>query len=259
MRENNLKILNRFDLKGSNSKKNFRDWNKILNSKYLGFDLDVQNHIFRAGTLKVLDISDIELGLIHCDRFLIRKRFEHKSKSIEVFVCLIDHAKMPLVQIIVNHLKNIFTQADFLNFEQLKMLSFQILDLLAKILFSQNKNFSQKKETTVRLTHFKRILNTIDENLKSENFNTKKLADKIGLSKRYIQKISAIRNITVSKIIRKRRIEIARRWLPDPSRDSLSISKIGLSMMFSDAAHFSRIFRKYNVFYPKKYRKKLRF
>ena len=324
MRENKKKTLNRFDLKGSNSKKKFKEWNKILNSQYFSFDLHDQNHIFSEGSLEVLDISDIELGLINCDRFSIIKNFEHKSKSIddyyfipiplkcEIFllhrdknvylspksftvvnasetftyhqktkntvftikikgniarqripfiedsVCLTNHAKMPLVQIMINHLKNIFSEADSLNFDQLKMLSFQILDLLARILFSQNKNFTQKKETTVRLAHFKRIINTIDENLKNENFNTQKLSNKIGLSERYIQKILSNRNVTVSQIIRKRRLEMAERWLSDPSRNSLSISTIGFSVGFSDAAHFSRTFRKYNGFSPKKYRENVK-
>lgn len=83
----------------------------------------------------------------------------------------------------------------------------------------------------------------IDERLGDLDLTPKVVAEAHFVSVRHLQKIFEAEGISVSRLIRTRRLEQCRRDLVDPQRADLSIAQVGRRWGFPDAAHFSRLFR----------------
>lgn len=116
-----------------------------------------------------------------------------------------------------------------------------LLDLLALVVSSADQG---TQESAVRVAHRQRALNLIETRFRDNALDAAAIAAALGLSERYLQKIFAERNETISAIIRSRRIAEACRMLANRDTSRASVSSIAYAVGFTDPAHFSRVFRR---------------
>lgn len=100
-----------------------------------------------------------------------------------------------------------------------------------------------------------RVRTFVDERLPDPALTSKAVADAHFVSVRYLQKVFATEGMSVSTLIRTRRLERCRRDLVDRTCEHLSIAQIGCRWGFPDAAHFSRLFRATYGLSPREFRK----
>jgi AraC-like DNA-binding protein len=100
-----------------------------------------------------------------------------------------------------------------------------------------------------------RICQSIETLLPDPDLSLRRLADRNGVSPRYIQKLFAAAEDTFGHYLRSRRLERCRMDLGSPLCARLSISEICFRWGFNDSAHFSRAFRSRYGFSPREYRR----
>ena len=83
----------------------------------------------------------------------------------------------------------------------------------------------------------------IDSSLHDHELNTERVAQRVGISPRYLQDLFHAEGTTVSDWIWRRRLVKSRRDLADPLRASDSIAQIALTCGFADFGHFSRRYK----------------
>lgn len=102
--------------------------------------------------------------------------------------------------------------------------------------------------------HLHRISQIIETLLPDSDLSLRRLADKSGVSPRYIQKLFAAADDTFGHYLRTRRLERCKMDLSSPLAARLSISEICYRWGFNDSAHFSRAFRNQYALSPRQYR-----
>lgn len=95
----------------------------------------------------------------------------------------------------------------------------------------------------------------VDDQLHDPDLSSRTVAEAHFVSVRYLQKVFASEGISVSNLIRTRRLERCRRDLVDSACQHLSIAQVGARWGFPDAAHFSRLFRSTYAVSPRELRK----
>ncbi|MGC7098495.1 helix-turn-helix domain-containing protein [Amycolatopsis lurida] len=100
-----------------------------------------------------------------------------------------------------------------------------------------------------------RVGRFIDEHLHDPDLTSTTVAEAHFVSVRYLQKVFEAEGVSVSALIRSRRLEHCRRDLADPRCAHLPIATIGRRWGFPDAAHFSRLFRGTFGRSPREYRR----
>lgn len=115
-----------------------------------------------------------------------------------------------------------------------------LLDLVALMLDGADENTD---ETAIRIAHRRRALHVIESRYQDSQLTLGSIASELHMSERYLQKIFADRNETLSGIIRNRRISEARKLLTNRDSSRASVSSIAYKVGFSDPAYFSRVFR----------------
>lgn len=100
-----------------------------------------------------------------------------------------------------------------------------------------------------------RIKQLIDQNLRMPDLCVRDLAKQFGCSIRYIQRLFSEGDCTVSKYIRRQRLEGCRKQLADPTWMNHGITEIAFNWGFNSSAHFSRIFKEEYGITAREYRK----
>jgi AraC-like DNA-binding protein len=103
--------------------------------------------------------------------------------------------------------------------------------------------------------HLHRICQSIETLLADPDLSLKRLAERNGVSPRYIQKLFASADETFGHYLRSRRLERCRMDLASPVCAKLSISEICFRWGFNESAHFSRAFRNEYGRSPREYRR----
>ena len=103
--------------------------------------------------------------------------------------------------------------------------------------------------------HLHRICQTLETLLSDPELSLRRLADKCGVSPRYIQKLFAAADDTFGHYLRTRRLERCKMDLSSPLAARLSISEICYRWGFNDSAHFSRAFRNQYGLSPREHRR----
>ena len=108
---------------------------------------------------------------------------------------------------------------------------------------------------TVRHIHLRRIIEHIETNLADPALNPTDIARRHGFSLRYLHKIFDVTGQTVSEYIRRRRLKRCCEDLIDPTSRHLHIGQLSMRWGFTDAAHFSHVFRERYGQSPREFRK----
>jgi len=115
-------------------------------------------------------------------------------------------------------------------------------------------NALQAFGSQARLVHYKRICESIENQLGDPELTVGKIAAEQNASLRYIQKLFEADGLSFGQYLRQRRLERCRSDLQSSPHRHLSISDICFRWGFSDAAHFSRTFRAEFGTTPRAYR-----
>jgi AraC-like DNA-binding protein len=108
---------------------------------------------------------------------------------------------------------------------------------------------------TVRHIHLRRIIEHIETNLADPTLNPTDIARQHGFSSRYLHKIFDVTGQTISEYIRRRRLKRCCEDLMDPTSRHLHIGQLSMRWGFTDAAHFSHVFRDRYGQSPREFRK----
>jgi AraC-like DNA-binding protein len=111
---------------------------------------------------------------------------------------------------------------------------------------TQNADLMAKRE---------RIKQTINQNLHKPDLCIGELARQFGFSIRYIQRLFSEEDCTVSRYIRRQRLEGCKRQLADPAWLNHSITEIAFNWGFNSSAHFARVFKEQYGINAREYRK----
>ena len=137
--------------------------------------------------------------------------------------------------------------------DQLRPVELALTEFLAAVLAETTDG--QGPGTEAISPHLHRISQTIETLLPDPDLSLRRLADKSGVSPRYIQKLFAAANDTFGHYLRTRRLERCRMDLGSPQCARLSISEICFRWGFNDSAHFSRAFRNQYGLSPREHRR----
>lgn len=128
-----------------------------------------------------------------------------------------------------------------------------LLDLLAFALTSRRSS-DTSSETSVKIAHLRRAIRHIEAHLDDPALAVASIARAVNVSERYLQRLFAERDQTVTSFIRNRRVSEAKRLLRDPASRSQTIASIAFRVGFTDPSHFSRLFRETTGISPRDYR-----
>jgi AraC-like DNA-binding protein len=140
-----------------------------------------------------------------------------------------------------------------LTVDQLRPVELALTEFLAATL--AEKTMGETTGAGAISPHLHRISQTIETLLPDPDLSLRRLADKSGVSPRYIQKLFAAANDTFGHYLRTRRLERCKMDLGSPLCARLSISEICFRWGFNDSAHFSRAFRNQYGLSPREYRR----
>ncbi|HEY2032164.1 MAG TPA: AraC family transcriptional regulator [Rhizomicrobium sp.] len=140
-----------------------------------------------------------------------------------------------------------------LTVDELRPVELALTEFLAASLAEVNQ--SEAAGAGALSPHLHRICQTIETLLPDTDLSLRRLADKSGVSPRYVQKLFAAAGDTFGHYLRVRRLERCRMDLASPMCARLSISEICFRWGFNDSAHFSRAFRNQYAMSPREYRR----
>jgi AraC-like DNA-binding protein len=108
--------------------------------------------------------------------------------------------------------------------------------------------------TATVMSLFTTLVLWIEDHLADPDLSAERLAAAHYLSTRYVRRVFAANGLTVSAVIRQRRLERIRDQLVDPRQVRQPVGSIADRWGFGDAARFSRAFRSQFGVSPSRYR-----
>ncbi|NOZ66356.1 MAG: helix-turn-helix domain-containing protein [Alphaproteobacteria bacterium] len=161
----------------------------------------------------------------------------------------------------INHvlsgmLKSLAEVMDDINDDDLRPLELALTELLLTCIVEQNTSLSVSRAANIRADNLHRICQTIESLLGDPELTSKNVAEKHGISLRYLQKLFTLANKTFSNYVRIRRLERCRADLVSPLFAQISITEICFRWGFNSSAYFSRSFRDVYGTSPREYRRK---
>ena len=133
----------------------------------------------------------------------------------------------------------------------LERLETNVLDLLGGVLDAHGGSPPDRsREAQVR-----RIKRFIVQNLRLRHLGPEMIASNFAISTRYLHKLFANEEHTVTRLIRAERLEACRQALSDASLAEMSITDIALQWGFYDLPHMTRCFRETYSITPREFRR----
>lgn len=124
-----------------------------------------------------------------------------------------------------------------------------LLDLLALCLEVPGEQVGSRADLVLR-----RIQNYIESNLNHSELSLERIAERHGVSVRYLNKLFEREGISTARWIRMRRLERCRHDIESADLRHRSISEIALSHGFNDVSTFNRAFKAYFGLAPRSLR-----
>lgn len=119
-----------------------------------------------------------------------------------------------------------------------------ILDLIALSVGADRDAEVAAAERGVRAARLQAIKADISSRLNDGDLSVAAVANRHGVTVRYVHKLFETEGATFSEYVLARRLELAHRLLTDPRLDSRSITSIAFDAGFSDLSYFNRTFRR---------------
>lgn len=167
--------------------------------------------------------------------------FRKRRPDIDDHTCKDFTATGALQSMFVDYADSFCRNAIHLEDRALKRTSEHLTDMLALMVEGVDQS---SDETAVQNAHRRRALQVIDANFHEPGLNASAVAQALGLSERYIQKIFATNGETVGGLVRRRRILEACQLLDRRGETKSSIATVAYMTGFVDPAYFSRVFRR---------------
>jgi AraC-like DNA-binding protein len=118
----------------------------------------------------------------------------------------------------------------------------QFMDILA-LAISADPGRQSAAEISVRCARLRSVKSYIDAHLSDPDLSLGKIAEKNGISLRYLHQLFRPIHMSVSEWVRMRRLQRCYDLLTSPLHLTRSITEIAYSMGFSSSSHFSNLFR----------------
>lgn len=126
-----------------------------------------------------------------------------------------------------------------------------MLDLLGGVLDAHSKRPSGRS----REAQLRSIKRFIAQNLHNRELGPEMVATAFGVSTRYVHKLFALEDLTLTRHMRAERLQACRRALADPDCAGVSITDIALQWGFYDLPHMTRCFRESYGITPREFRR----
>ena len=152
-------------------------------------------------------------------------------------------------------LRSVSDSLQELDDNELCAIEIAISDLIVATL-NQHNDSGGSSSSQAAILH--RICQFIETRLGDSNLSLAEVARAQRVSPRYLQKLFEAANGNFTRYIRERRLERCRAELAKPDDDASSVSSIAFRWGFTDAAHFSRVFRDKYGMSPRDYRLNIR-
>jgi AraC-like DNA-binding protein len=98
------------------------------------------------------------------------------------------------------------------------------------------------------------VINQINESFADQQFSTRVVAEKLGLSVRYVQDLLQGSGLSITDRIMQLRLDKARRMLTEDRQCTLKISEVAGACGFNELSYFHRSFRRRFGVSPAKFR-----
>ena len=125
-----------------------------------------------------------------------------------------------------------------------------VLDLLGGVLDTHGASAADRSPEA----QLRRIKRFIAQNLRLRHLGPQMIARNFCISTRYLHKLFASEELTVTRLVRTERLEACRRALSDPVYAEMSITDIALHWGFYDLPHMTRCFRETFGLTPREFR-----
>jgi AraC-like DNA-binding protein len=102
-----------------------------------------------------------------------------------------------------------------------------------------------KHLTSYQLGILQRVKTYVGRYLADPELNTEQVADNIGMSSRQLNRILALNDLTVKKLIMDERLSRVRRLIEADGMDHASVGELAYQFGFSSPSQLSRAFRKH--------------
>jgi AraC family transcriptional regulator, positive regulator of tynA and feaB len=151
----------------------------------------------------------------------------------------------------------LLTMWEYAESEHFDELGTELADSLLAILSTccQVSCYQREVQNADVLAKQERIKQVINQSLHRPDLCVGELSKQFGYSIRYIQRLFSEEDCTVSKYIRRQRLEGCKRQLADAAWLHHSITEIAFSWGFNSSAHFSRVFKEQYGISAREYRK----
>lgn len=144
---------------------------------------------------------------------------------------------------------------DTLTADQLRPIEVALSEFLISSLADLDINAGMMGATATQTSNLHRITLHVESRLGDPELSIGTVAQEVGVSPRYLQKLFESAGESFSHYLRTRRLERCRSDLVNPLYAHLSITDICFRWCFNDAAHFSRAFREQYGSSPRAYRR----
>jgi AraC-like DNA-binding protein len=124
------------------------------------------------------------------------------------------------------------------------MASRHIYDLAALVLDGFVRGGAARNESSIAAARLKLVQNDILERLPDHGLHIDAVAQRQGVTPRYIQRLFENNGTTFSEFVRERRLELAFRLLQERALAASTITVIAYDAGFTEISSFNRAFRK---------------
>lgn len=158
-----------------------------------------------------------------------------------------------MASLIGSNIQTLASNAKQLSTDQLEIAFDSVLDLFSANIHDQTQSRDLALVEQTNTIHA-RALTHIARHLADEKLAPDSIALQLGISRRYLDQLFQSKGESVSDRIQSLRLKKCAQELRTPAGNTLNISDIAFSWGFSNAAHFSKCFRRKFGMTPREYR-----